>query len=126
METRLSRNPVRRRVFLVLLFLVSAAVSYVALTAPQILALSSDSFQVGQVASTEVLAPREITYESQVLTEEQREAAAHAVPPLYTPADTAVARQQLERLRAALAFINSVRADIYATPEQKIQDLVAL
>ncbi len=126
MNARLSHNPIRRRVFLLLLFLVSAAITYIALAAPQILPLTSDTFQVGQVASTEVLAPREITYESQVLTEQQREAAARAVPPLYTPSDTAIARQQLERLRAALAFINSVRADAYSTPEQKINDLAAL
>ena len=37
-----------------------------------------------------------------------------------------VARGQIERLRAALAYISVVRADEYATPEQKQADLSAL
>jgi hypothetical protein len=40
--------------------------------------------------------------------------------------DTSVARRQVERLRAALAYITSVRADPYASGEQKISDLKAL
>jgi len=40
--------------------------------------------------------------------------------------DTAVARRQLERLHAALAYISSVRADTYADVNQKLNDLAAL
>ncbi len=81
---------------------------------------------VGTVAPIDINAPFSITYESQVLTEQQREAAARSVPPVYTPPDTHIARQQVDKLRAALAFITATRADSYASFEQKLADLALL
>ena len=109
-----------------LLLLVALATSFIALITPQLVPLSSPSLQVGQVAGQDILAPRDISYTSDVLTQQQREAAASAISPVYTAADTSVARRQLEQLRNALAFITSVRADPYATPDQKLADLAAL
>lgn len=110
----------------ILLLLVAIATSFIALVTPQIAPLTAQSLQVGQVAAQDILAPRDLTFTSDVLTQQQRDAAAQAVPPAYTTADTSVARRQLEKLRNALAFITSVRADQYATPEQKLTDLAAL
>ena len=45
---------------------------------------------------------------------------------VYSPADTNIARQQLEYLRNTLVFINNTRTDSYASLEQKISDLSAL
>jgi hypothetical protein len=108
------------------LFLVAMVTSFIALVTPQLVPLSSSSLQAGQVAAQDILAPRDISYTSDVLTQQQRESAAHASPPIYTAAVTSFARQQLEALRNALAFITSVRNDPYATPEQKLTDLAAL
>ena len=49
-----------------------------------------------------------------------------AVAPVYSTPDPAIARQQLEELRTVLAYISNVRADTYASPEQKLTDLAAL
>jgi hypothetical protein len=119
-------KPARRRVFLISLLLVSAGLSFLVIVAPQLAPLSPASLQVGQVAPQDILAPRDISYESQVLTDQAREAAARAVPSIYSPPDTAIARQQLERLRSVTAFISSVRLDQFSTPEQKINDLAAI
>jgi hypothetical protein len=100
--------------------------SFLVVAAPQLLPLYPDSLQAGQVAPQDFLAPRDISYESQVLTDQAREAAARAVLSIYTPADTSIARQQLERLRSVVAFISSVRADPYSTAEQKVNDLAAI
>lgn len=81
---------------------------------------------VGDVAPYDIHAPYAITYQSQVLTARQRDAAASEVSLIYSPADTNIARQQLERLRNMLTYINSVRADAYATQDQKSSDLAAL
>ncbi len=126
MAAKTSRKPARRRVFLILLLLVSAGVSYLVVVAPQLAPLSPNSLQAGQVAPQDILAPRDISFESQVLTEQQREAAARAVPSIYTSPDTSIARQQLERLRSVMAFISSVRLDQFSTPDQKINDLAAI
>jgi putative nucleotidyltransferase with HDIG domain len=120
-------SPRPRRPFLLigLLFAVSV-LSAVALlvplpTAPNVVPLSE-----GEPSPQDILAPRVIKYESAVLTEQQRELAADSVSPEYAPPDASVARSQVNKLRSALTFISSVRADEFASPEQKIADLAAL
>jgi hypothetical protein len=110
----------------ILLLFVAAAAIFIALVAPQLAPLASPSLQVGQVATQDILAPRDIAFQSEVITRQQQEAAYRSVPPLYTPSDTSVARRQLEELRNALAFINNVRLDGFAAPDQKLTDLAAL
>jgi putative nucleotidyltransferase with HDIG domain len=119
--------PRPRRPFLLigLLFAVSV-LSAVALlvplpTAPNVVPLSE-----GEPSPQDILAPSDITYESDVLTEQQRELAAESVSPEYAPPDASVARSQVNKLRSALTFISSVRADEFASPEQKTADLAAL
>ncbi|MGD9091544.1 MAG: HDIG domain-containing protein [Anaerolineales bacterium] len=126
MSTAVAENSGKRGLFFALLGLVAIGLSFIALVIPQIAPLSAPSIQVGQVAPQEILAPQDITYTSEVLTEQRRESAASAVPPIYTAADTSIARQQLESLRAALAYVTSVRSDSFSTNEQKLADLAAL
>ncbi len=82
-----------------------------------------NALQVGQVAPADFTAPQTVEYVSQVLTEQAREAAAESVSPVYGSPDPAIARRQIERLRAALEYITLVRQDSWATEEQKIADL---
>ncbi|HEY5670766.1 MAG TPA: hypothetical protein VIS10_12270, partial [Anaerolineales bacterium] len=110
----------------IVLLVVAVALSFIALVAPQLIPRSSQSLQAGQVAIQDILAPRDISFESEILTGQQREAVIRAVAPVYTPADTSISRRQLEKLRNALAFITSLRADPYASIEQKLTDLAAL
>jgi putative nucleotidyltransferase with HDIG domain len=84
------------------------------------------SLQVGDVSGQDILAPRTINYQSTVLTENARQDAADAVGAIYGPPEASVARDQLEQLQNALAFIDSVRLDSYASLEQKIGDLAGL
>lgn len=111
---------------LALLLLICAILAFAAVVLPLYQPFTKTEYKVGDVAAEDILAPRPIVYESQVLTRRQRDAAAAAVSPVYTQADTNVARRQLERLRAALAYISSVRADAYASEEQKLADIAAL
>lgn len=116
----------RRTFYLLFLLLVTTGLALLALAIPILATLSSPSLQAGQVAPQEIIAPAGITFESDVLTEQQRDAAARAVPPTYNSPDPSVARRQLESMRAALTFISSVRADTYASQKQKLADLAAL
>jgi len=119
-------KPGRSRILFLPLSLITYGLALLALLIPILAPLSSPSLQVGQVASQDIRAAQAISYESEVLTEQQREAAERAIPNQYTPPDTGVARRQLETLRAVLAYISSVRADNFASPEQKLADLSAL
>lgn len=116
----------RRDFFLGLIFLLFCGFVLLALLLPILQDLSEPPLSVGDVAPYDIHAPVALTYQSQILTARQQDAAASAVPIIYSPADTNIARQQLERLRNTLVYINNVRADGFASQEQKISDLAAL
>ncbi len=80
----------------------------------------------GDVASQDILAPFSLSYESEELTEQARDVAEDSVAPVFDAPDSTIARQQLERLRATLDFIGAVRADAFATEDQRLQDLLTL
>jgi putative nucleotidyltransferase with HDIG domain len=123
----LNRNPAsQRRIFLSLFLVVSIALAFLAVEIPVLTRASTPQLQAGEVAPQDIVAPRAITYPSEILTEQQKNAAARSVAPIYSSPDTGIARRQLERLRATLSYITTVRADSFASAEQKISDLAAL
>lgn len=117
---------VRRRIYYALLLTITAILSWVALMLPLRSQIKPEMLAAGQVAGQDYLAPESITIVSEVLTEQKRVDAENSITPIYTLPDTNIARRQSERLRAALAFITSVRSDGHATPLQKIEDLAAM
>src|SRR3990172_1143395 len=123
---RRPRWSTRRRFFLGLMWLGCLVVSLLVLVMPFSTRQANLRLEVGDVAGQDVLAPRTLSYQSEVLTEQQREESANAVAAVYGSPDADVAREQLERLQTALSFINTVRQDSYASLEQKIGDLSAL
>ncbi|MGB9521700.1 MAG: hypothetical protein ACPL6F_02980, partial [Anaerolineales bacterium] len=116
----------RRNVYYLVLLMMGYAIVTVALVIPSLLNTNASSLREGQVAAQDIQAPRTITYVSTILTERARQAAANNVSPVYSSPDTSIARRQLESLRNALAFINTVRADSFASLDQKIADLQSL
>lgn len=79
--------------------------------------------QEGDVATRDIYAPETRTFVSQVLTERLRQAARDSEPPVFNPADLAIARVQSGLAVRILDFIDNVRRDIYASPEQRLNDL---
>jgi len=75
----------------------------------------------GDVSDSDIRAPHEITYVSQILTEEARARAEAVVKDIYDPPDARVARQQVTKVRQILDYVDSVRQDSYARPEQQRQ-----
>ena len=126
LKTSTDRRSFQHSLFIALILVVSAALAMVALIMPLLVRMISPTLEVGQVAEQDYRAPGPISFSSDVLTEQRREAAAQAILPVYTPPDTSIARQQLEHLRSALAYISNVRADNYASSKQKLDDLSAL
>jgi putative nucleotidyltransferase with HDIG domain len=116
----------RRRIYLILLLLVTSGFTLLALLAPILSLTSSPQIKAGSVSTQDYSAPEAKTYVSDVLTQLKRDETASLVSPVYTPADPGIARQQLERLRATLDYTLDVRNDAYATNEQKRADLAAL
>lgn len=109
-----------------LLVVVCVVLALAALLIPSISRAVSPPPKPGDIATVDYRAPEPITYISEVLTEEKRQQASDAVQPIFTSADTGVARTQLNRLRNTLDYISTVRSDQYASQTQKQEDLVAL
>jgi putative nucleotidyltransferase with HDIG domain len=121
-----SRPPIRNSIFLVGLLFSVIVLSAAALLVPLPTAPDAVPLSLGDVSPQDILAPREIHYQSTVLTDMQKDLAADAITPEYAPPDASVARNQASDLRADLTFISSVRADEHASRDQKISDLTAL
>ncbi|RPJ49197.1 MAG: HDIG domain-containing protein, partial [Chloroflexi bacterium] len=115
-----------RRLLQFSILLATAGLSFAALVLPLSTRPSYYPLQIGDVAPQDIQAPSALSYVSQVLTDQMRDDTEQRVNPVYLPADPAIARQQIEILRTTLNFISTVRADSYATPDQKIADLAAL
>lgn len=126
MIVRLFNQPFGKGLFLGLLMVGGIGLVFLAILVPDIQSFWDDTLQVGDVALQDMRAPYALVFESEVLTDRQRDLAESAVLPIFSGVDTSMARQQLEQLRAALAFISSVRADRYGTVEQKLADLTVL
>lgn len=118
--------PIPQKILVGLLLLVVITVSWLSVMWSLSGSMSTISVQEGQVAGQDYMAPTAVNYVSEVLTEGKREEAAEDVDPVYTAPDPEIARTQLNQLTEALAFIDSVRNDEYASREQKISDLSAL
>ena len=123
-----TRTPVttRIRVLQISLIIAVGLASFAALTMPIALRPSTQVLDVGDVSQNTLQAPRDIEYVSDIRTEEARKAAESAVQPVYTPPDPAIARQQIERLRTTLQYINSVRTNVGMTTDEKKSNLVEL
>jgi putative nucleotidyltransferase with HDIG domain len=116
----------RRPIFLGLVATLTFAVALLALLFPVLSDMLESPLRIEEVAPYEINAPYSLSYPSEILTAREQEVAAKAVAAVYSTPDPAIARQQLEELRTVLAYISNVRADPYATPEQKLTDLAAL
>ncbi|RMF45634.1 MAG: HDIG domain-containing protein [Anaerolineae bacterium] len=114
------RYPVRNMAWLTIALVTVA--SFAIVVAPLLLS-EGPTYRVGQVVSEDILAPRALQFESEILTRQQQDANARAVNPIYSPPDSSIARQQVNHLRDTLAYIESVRADAFATQQQKVADL---
>ncbi len=121
-KQRAGGTDIARILFLSLLFLVMAT----AILTLDIFPGERIALDVGDVSPVDVRAPRNLRYESEVLTRAAREQAARQVPVVYDAPQPQVARQQLMRLREIIDFIDTVRANPYATPEEKTEEIQAI
>ena len=102
---------------------IVCAVVFIMLTTQISMRRASYGLKVGDVATTDITAPRTITYVSDILTEQARQDAADNINPIYLPADPSISRTQVQNLRYTFQYISIVRNDEYSTREEKIADI---
>ena len=84
------------------------------------------SVEVGKFVVNDIIAPRSLTYTSDVLTARAREQASQSVQDVYTTIDVEIGRGQLNLNQLIFSFIDVVRADTQATQETKLTYLKAI
>lgn len=99
---------------LILLGTALAAVTTLVMVHP-LMPTGQVTLEVGDVAPETILAPYTLAYDSAIRREEEQEAAASRVNPVYTSPQGDLAREQLERAREVLDYLGSVRADSLAS-----------
>ncbi|MGD9146329.1 MAG: HDIG domain-containing protein, partial [Anaerolineae bacterium] len=77
------------------------------------------TLDVGDVSPVTRLAPRDLTYESQIQTQQAQDAQATSIQDIFDPPNTSVARQQEVQARQILDYMSTVREDPYASTEEK-------
>lgn len=108
------------------LLILAALMSLAALILPLAMRQTQLALKPGDVSPQDIQSSRQITYASQYLTEQAQNEAVRNVQPVYLTADPAITRRQIEKLRTALKYIDTVRNDSHASLVQKVSDLHAL
>ncbi|MBN1658693.1 MAG: HDIG domain-containing protein [Anaerolineae bacterium] len=76
--------------------------------------------EAGEISPTAILAPYELTYESEIRTNQAQDARAASVQEIYDDPDVLVVREQERRARLILDYLDTVRGDPYASESQKL------
>src|SRR5690606_41983621 len=76
---------------------------------------STVALEVGGVAPRDILAPRSLRYDSDVLTQARRDAEDAAVRPIYDPPDHNLMRAQVHVARCIRDLIRNARSEYFAT-----------
>ena len=106
--------------------LISLGIVLIALLAWQLPYGSRLLLQPDQIAPFTVVAPQQITFESQVLTERARERAAAQVAEQYDFEEATVRQEQVAAAREVMAQIGEIRQHADDTIAQRTNDLMAL
>ena len=80
----------------------------------------------GEVAQRDIAAPRQITFVSEILTQQRRDMAANAVPDVYDPPQPRIGRQQLTLAGQMIEAIGTVRSDSHTDAAAKAASLTAI
>ncbi len=122
-----SHDPDRWRArFRLLIFAVVVGATIFASLVVDLPGVGNVHVNVGEASPKTVVAPRSVTYKSEVLTQEAQEQARQNVQPIYNVPESRVARRQVARAKEVTDYIDMVRNDPYASREQKIAWLQAI
>ncbi len=78
------------------------------------------SVAIGDVSPVDIKAPRDLTYISEVKTNEARAKAAAQIADIYDGPNLDIASQQIQHLQQVLDYMSVIRHDPYASREEKL------
>ena len=89
------RSNARLNTFRFILLAVVSVATFGALSLPDSLRPAALPLNAGDVSPRDFQAPRDASFESAVLTEQRKQAAADSVLPVYSPPEPAISRHSL-------------------------------
>lgn len=117
-------TPYTRKLFQAFILLMTSGLSFVILWLPIASRPLIYTLSPGDVAPQDIEAPYSLSYVSEVLTEQARQEAEQKTQPVYLPSDASITRRQIEKMRVTFQYVNTVRLDSFASPAEKIEDLL--
>src|SRR5260221_4654315 len=121
-----TESAVGRKVTLAILGIAFVATASVLIAYNALVPVEGVELATGQVAPKDIIAPRSISYDSDVLTKLARQAASDAIQEVYDPPNPGVARQQIQLAPHVLDYIDKVRHDSSAQLFQHKADVEAI
>lgn len=118
-----TRAPAIRLTVQVVVLLFVCAICYFVVSESQNRQRANYALSVGSVSTLDITAPSTLTYVSEIQTENARNQAESRVSPVYLAADQSISRDQVAKLRDALGYIASVKADSFSSDQQKAGDI---
>jgi putative nucleotidyltransferase with HDIG domain len=120
LSTRFIQNKSYRKFYRIALLVISAGLVLASLVLPIALRPASLPVQLGGVSPQTYVAPRTLTYESEVLTKNARTTAANAISDRYLPMDLTISRAQIRKLQEVINKISTIRTDKSILYEHKL------
>jgi len=115
-----------RMVAKLIILIVTALAAWISISIPISLRPSEYTLNIGDVSTQDILAPRTLTFTSDLLTAKARSDAEARIMPVYLPVDLEISKSQLLRLKTDLSRIETIRSDLTATEELRVAQLKAL
>ncbi|MCB0134191.1 MAG: hypothetical protein KDD75_03685, partial [Caldilineaceae bacterium] len=115
-----------RELAIPVLMILSLGIVLVAILAWQLPYGNRLAIEAGDIAPFTVVAPRQITFDSELLTQRARDRAAQQVSDQYDNHEASVRREQVLAARNALAQVTEVRTHAEDTLVRQTGDLVAI
>ena len=115
-DTETSLRKTIRAILLALFLWAAWSATYILYTSPDHVTVV-----LGEPSPRDIKAPHQVTYISEVKTEEARLAAASQIEDVYIGPDMEIARQQLHTLQNVTEYISAIRYDQFADKERKLE-----
>ncbi|MFC2045931.1 HD family phosphohydrolase [Chloroflexota bacterium] len=80
----------------------------------------------GDVSTEDILAPADLTYDSEIRTQQAQDAQAASIQNIYDRPDASVARRQDVLVRQITDYVSTIRQDVYASPEDQVAAIAAI
>lgn len=114
--------PLWRTIYSVAIGLLFVAGATAVLLFP-ILPSNQYDLALGSIPPEDILAPREISYISEIETSEAQEVARSGIADQFDPPNPSIGRQQVRKAQRIMAFVVDVRADAFADSDLKLNYL---